>query len=84
MKTCPGQLVVHGDGTVAYCTEETAGRRCRGEDHPHRGGFFACRVVDGDNCSYCAAAAVVDPGSLTTDATSVVPSALAPVTTAPR
>ena len=45
MKTCPGQLVVHGDGTVAYCTEETAGRRCRGEDHPHRGRLLrlSCR-----------------------------------------
>ena len=56
MRSCPGQLVVHRDGTVAYCTEETAERRCAGEDHPHRGGFFACRVVDGDNCSYCAMA----------------------------
>ena len=56
MKSCPGQLVVHRDGTVAYCTEETAGRHCAGEDHPHRGGFFACRVVDGDNCPYCAVA----------------------------
>jgi hypothetical protein len=54
MKGCPGQLVVHRDGTVAYCTEENAGRRCAGEDRPHRGGFFACRVVDGDSCTYCA------------------------------
>ena len=23
MKSCPGQLVVHRDGTVAYCTEDT-------------------------------------------------------------
>jgi hypothetical protein len=53
MRSCPGQLVVHGDGTVAYCTEETGGRSCAGEDHPHRGGFFACRVVDGDGCRYC-------------------------------
>ena len=53
MRSCPGQLVVHGDGTVAYCTEETGGRTCAGEDHPHRGGFFACRVVDGAQCRYC-------------------------------
>ena len=67
MRSCPGQLVVHRDGTVAYCTEGTAGRTCAGEDHPHRGGFFACRVVEGDNCAYCA----------------VEPLALAPVTVAP-
>ncbi|MGA2520660.1 MAG: hypothetical protein ABSG81_07565 [Acidimicrobiales bacterium] len=45
--------MVHRDGTVAYCTEETAGGTCAGEDHPHRGGFFACRLVDGDHCQYC-------------------------------
>ena len=67
MRSCLGQLVVHRDGTVAYCTEGTAGRTCAGEDHPHRGGFFACRVVEGDNCAYCA----------------VEPLALAPVTVAP-
>ncbi|HVA04590.1 MAG TPA: hypothetical protein VMU64_12705 [Acidimicrobiales bacterium] len=83
MRSCPGQLVVHRDGTVAYCTEETAGRRCTGEDHPHRGGFFACRVVDGDNCSYCAAAPL-DLDTFTTDAVTVAPGALAPVTAAPR
>ena len=53
MKSCAGQLVVHRDGTVAYCTEVNAGRPCAGEDHPHRGGFFACRVVDGETCAYC-------------------------------
>ena len=82
MRSCPGQLVVHRDGTVAYCTEEAAGRRCGGEDHPHRGGFFACRVVDGDNCSYCAAAPV-DLDVLSTAANTVVTSTLAPVTAAP-
>ncbi len=82
MKSCPGQLVVHRDGTVAYCTEATAGRRCAGEDHPHRGGFFACRVVDGDNCSYCATAPL-DLDTVTADAATVVSGALAPVTAAP-
>jgi hypothetical protein len=43
---------------MAYCTEESAGRTCPGEDHPHRGGFFACRVVDGDSCLHCTVAAV--------------------------
>jgi hypothetical protein len=58
MKSCPGQLVVHRDGTVAYCSEETAGGACAGEDRPHRGGFFACRAVEGDNCPYCTGAPV--------------------------
>jgi hypothetical protein len=58
MKSCAGQLVVHRDGTVAYCSEENTGGTCAGEDRPHRGGFFACRVVDGDNCPYCTAASV--------------------------
>jgi len=53
MRSCPGQLVVHRDGTVAYCTEERSGRACAGEDHPHRGGFFACRVMRGEDCEYC-------------------------------
>jgi hypothetical protein len=61
MRSCPGQLVVHRDGTVAHCTETIAGRRCAGEDRPHRGGFLACRLVDGDNCSYCATPPVTIP-----------------------
>ncbi len=65
MKSCPGQLVVHRDGTVAYCTEQTTGGTCAGEDRPHRGGFFACRVVDGDNCPYCTVEPVtVEPATL--------------------
>jgi hypothetical protein len=77
MKSCPGQLVVHRDGTVAYCTEEHGGRKCAGEDHPHRGGFFACRVVEGDNCRYCTDAAVTpapEPAE---------PAGMAPVTLTP-
>jgi len=53
MKSCPGQLVVHRDGTVAYCTEEQDGRACAGEDRPHRRGVLACRVVTRDPCSAC-------------------------------
>ncbi len=71
MKSCPGQLVVHRDGTAAYCTEATAGGSCVGEDRPHRGGFFACRVVDGDNCPYCT------PGHATVDPVIVEPVTLA-------
>ena len=58
MRSCAGQLVVHRDGTVAYCTEERAGRPCAGEDHPHRGGFFACRLVEGPGCAYCSLTSV--------------------------
>jgi hypothetical protein len=82
MKSCPGQVVVHRDGTVAYCTEDAAGRRCAGEDRPHRGGFFACRVVDGENCAYC----TVDPLTLapiTDESLPPEPLTLAPITTAP-
>ncbi|MHB8330123.1 MAG: hypothetical protein ACYDD6_10965 [Acidimicrobiales bacterium] len=53
MRSCAGQLVVHRDGSVAYCTEERAARSCTGEDKPHRSGVFACRLVEGDSCSYC-------------------------------
>ena len=53
MTSCAGQLVVHRDGSVAYCTEEQAGRLCAGEDHPHRRGIFACRLVRGEACDYC-------------------------------
>jgi hypothetical protein len=53
MKSCPGQLVVHRDGTVAYCTEKNGGHACAGEDRPHRGGFLSCRVVDDEACAHC-------------------------------
>jgi hypothetical protein len=61
MKSCLGQLVVHLDGTVAYCTEETAGRPCPGEDHPHRGGFFAHRLVTRHHCPRCTQVPVSSP-----------------------
>lgn len=61
MKSCLGQLVVHRDGTVAYCTEETAGRPCPGEDHPHRGGFFAHRLVARHSCPRCTQVPVSTP-----------------------
>ncbi|MHB8682022.1 MAG: hypothetical protein ACYDA2_08010 [Acidimicrobiales bacterium] len=57
MTSCVGQLVVHRDGSVAYCTEEHDGRRCAGEDRPHRRGIFACRLTV-DHCTYCNAAVV--------------------------
>ncbi|HTT86277.1 MAG TPA: hypothetical protein VMF60_02815 [Acidimicrobiales bacterium] len=53
MRSCLGQLIVHRDGTVAYCTEKIAGRPCPGEDHPHRGGLFAHRLVAHHSCPRC-------------------------------
>jgi hypothetical protein len=53
MTSCDGLLVVHRDGTIAYCTEDRSGRQCAGEDRPHHGGVFACRLVEGDACAYC-------------------------------
>ncbi len=53
MKSCPGQLVVHRDGTVAYCTEEHEGHQCAGEDRPHHRGVLACRVAHRDPCTHC-------------------------------
>lgn len=58
MASCPGQLVIHRDGSVAYCTEKQAGRSCPGEDRPHRRGVVACRLVSGERCPYCASLAV--------------------------
>lgn len=58
MTSCAGQLVVHRDGTVAYCSEEQEGNTCAGEDRPHRRGVVACRLVSTERCSYCAALAL--------------------------
>ncbi len=46
-----GQLVVHRDGTVAYCTEETGGGTCAGEDHPHRGRIL--RLPSRSTATHC-------------------------------
>lgn len=42
--SCSGCLVVHRDGTVAYCTEELDGGHCAGYDHRHLAGTMPCRV----------------------------------------
>ena len=60
MTSCPGQLVVHRDGSVASCSEDRAGRGCAGEDHPHRRGIHACRIVERGDCSYCELVVVRD------------------------
>jgi hypothetical protein len=53
MASCAGQLVVHRDGTVAYCTESDEGRACAGTDRPHRRGIFTCDLVSDEPCAYC-------------------------------
>jgi hypothetical protein len=58
MANCGGSLVIHRDGSVAYCSEDRAGGKCAGEDRPHIGGVFACRLVEGEACAYCNPATV--------------------------
>lgn len=58
MMSCAGQLVVHRDGSVAYCSEEQLGGSCAGEDRPHRRGVLACRLVSDQQCPYCASLAL--------------------------
>jgi hypothetical protein len=55
MASCPGQLVVHSDGSVAYCTEGREGPACAGLDRPHRRGVFTCSLVSDEPCAYCSA-----------------------------
>jgi hypothetical protein len=58
MANCRGSLVIHRDGSVAYCSEEHTGGRCAGDDRPHDGGVFACRLVEGEACGHCHPASV--------------------------
>lgn len=53
-RACFGCLVVHRDGSVAFCTEELEGRPCAGYGVRHEGGTMACRVVPRlVRCRYC-------------------------------
>lgn len=61
MASCGGQLVVHQDGTVAYCTEERDGD-CAGEDRPHRRGVLTCALASDEPCRYCTSL-VLSPAS---------------------
>ena len=54
LATCPGRLVVHAEGTVAFCTEEPEGRPCVGYDRPHASEPDACWAkVAGAACGVC-------------------------------
>ena len=54
MTICNGCLVVHRDGNIAYCSEESDGGLCSGEDVHHLGGVLACRVSSrSSRCLHC-------------------------------
>lgn len=53
MASCGGQLVVHQDGTVAYCSDDRDHGTCTGEDRPHRRGVLTCALASDEPCSYC-------------------------------
>lgn len=53
MASCGGQLVVHQDGTVAYCSETRDSGGCAGEDRPHRRGVLTCSLASDEPCPYC-------------------------------
>jgi len=53
MATCPGGLIVHGDGTVAGCTLDEDEDGCRGRELPHEGDQVRCWVWTLDGCNYC-------------------------------
>ena len=54
MTKCNGCLVVHRDGTIAYCSEELDARPCAGHEAPHSAGVLACRVSPHwSRCLYC-------------------------------
>jgi len=51
---CDGCLVVHRDGTTAYCSEELDDRPCQGYDTPHLAGLLACRLSPRwSRCPHC-------------------------------
>jgi hypothetical protein len=53
-RTCPGRLVVHAEGTVAFCTEEPVGRSCFGYHTPHAAEPDPCWAkVAGAECGLC-------------------------------
>jgi len=53
MATCPGGLIVHGDGTVAGCTLDEDEDGCRGRELRHEGDQVRCWVWTLDGCNYC-------------------------------
>lgn len=51
---CYGSLVLHRDGTIAYCSEELGGGRCAGFQLPHFAAPLTCRVSNtSSRCKVC-------------------------------
>lgn len=51
---CCGCLVLHRDGSVAFCTEELDGRSCTGYQGRHLGGTMPCRIAPRlVRCQHC-------------------------------
>ena len=51
--TCSGSLVLHGDGTVAACTEDDEAGGCEGHELRHEGDPVRCLDWSPDGCNYC-------------------------------
>ena len=51
--TCPGGLILHGDGTVAGCTEDDEPEGCRGRNERHEDHSIRCSVSTLPGCDYC-------------------------------
>ena len=53
-RTCPGRLVVHSEGTVAFCSEEPEGRTCVGYAEAHASDPDPCWAkMAGAVCGVC-------------------------------
>jgi hypothetical protein len=50
--TCPGALIVHGDGTIAGCVLDDEPEGCRGRELRHEGDPVRCWVWTADGCNY--------------------------------
>jgi hypothetical protein len=53
--TCPGALILHGDGTIAGCKLDEDEDGCRGRELQHEGDPVRCWEWTGDGCNYCGA-----------------------------
>ncbi len=54
VRTCPGRLVVHAEGTVAFCSEEPEGSSCVGYGATHASEPDPCWAkVAGAACGVC-------------------------------
>jgi hypothetical protein len=54
MASCPGGLILHGDGSIAGCTHDDDPDGCAGRDLRHEDAPRRC-VDEREACSYCGA-----------------------------